>query len=272
MVLYSRSMSTNPAPLTWLEDVPTDVLAEAVDILEAVVRECALGGTPVRIFPFPSEYEHRSAPIGQEGHLKAQRSRVAEMLVRRGVLLGQRSVYLGGPYVAEADRGDWLVVEAEPARVRSTLDEVREHLRGREQYNRLPLNQRSAVPTPKWVGLPPSSITNFYGPTSIANVTNTGDHNSIVVTVGGADLAAIERLVEELKAAAAQLGLNGDARAELEAEIATLEAQVKSPRPKSNVLKAGLSSLAKILAGAAAHEVAGPLAQAVGQLLHHLPG
>ena len=269
-VLSCSPMSTVPAPLAWLEEIPTDILAEARDVLEAINREIVLGKSPIRIFPFPSEYEHHTPPIGQEERLKALRADVAEMLVRRGVLQRQQGEYVGGPYARDADRGDWLVMEADPAAVRHALEQFREEGRRREQYSRLPANQRSSLPTPRWVGLPAGNVTNYYGPTSI--VSSTGDHNMIAVTVGGSDLKVIAKLLDELEKSIDKLGLDPGAKQELESEVATIEAQARSPKPKANIIKIALSGLGRILAGAAVREAAQPLIHQIAQILPHLGG
>ncbi len=270
-VLSWQPMSSAQAPLTWLGDIPTDILNEARDILEAAVRELALGKTTMRVSPFPSEYDQHPPPVGQDERLKAGRTDVAEMLVRRGVLRGQRSVYVGGPYAREEDRGDWLTLDADPTTIRHALEELHAHLRGRDQYQCMPQNMRSALPTPKWVSLPPGNVHNYYGITNIATVTSTGDHNTVTVTVGPSDLKAITDLVAEVKGAVDKLGLDVATKQEVEAEIATIEAQARSSKPKPGILKTSLSALGSALASAAVREVAGPLIHRIALLLPH-PG
>lgn len=266
-VLTWDPMSSVPTPLTWLEEIPTEILREVRDILEAAAREFALGKASIRISPYPSEYEHHPPGIGQEERVKARRSEVAEMLVRRGVLQEQHGQYVGGPNSREEDRGDWLMIKADPAVVRAALDQLRDHLLDRDQYERLPASQRATFPTPKWVNLPPGSVTNYYGPTTIANVQSAGDHSTITVIVGQNDLNAVNDLVRELKKSIGKLGLENEDKQEVEAEIATIEAQVRSPKPKASIVKSALGGIAKVLAGAAAHEAAGPLIHKAHEIL-----
>lgn len=63
-----------------------------------------------------------------------------------------------------------------------------------------------------------------------------------------------------------QLELVPELRTELESELATLEAQLASPKPKRNIVKESLSSVRAILEGAGGG-VAGHLAIQIGKVL-----
>jgi hypothetical protein len=65
------------------------------------------------------------------------------------------------------------------------------------------------------------------------------------------DVAALRELVADIRAVAATLDLELESTAELKAELATIDAQLGSPRPKSRVLRESLASARAILEGAA---------------------
>jgi hypothetical protein len=55
----------------------------------------------------------------------------------------------------------------------------------------------------------------------------------------------------DLRQSIDRLGLDGEAREEVAAEIRTVEAQLESPRPKSTIVRESLGSVRRILEGAA---------------------
>ena len=61
----------------------------------------------------------------------------------------------------------------------------------------------------------------------------------------------LEGIVQSLKASIDDLGLGEEDKAELEAEVRTLEAQVASPKPKKEIVRPSLQSAKHILEGAA---------------------
>jgi hypothetical protein len=65
------------------------------------------------------------------------------------------------------------------------------------------------------------------------------------------DVPALRDLVADVRAVSASLELEVESTAELEAELATIDAQLGSPRPKSHVLRESLASARAILEGAA---------------------
>lgn len=106
------------------------------------------------------------------------------------------------------------------------------------------------------------SVNNFYGAVGTANVQQAG-RDAVRVSVN-IDLEALRRLLPQLKES--DLELDDDASAELTAEIATVEAQLQSPRPKRGVVKQAAESIRSILEGAGGG-VAGHLAIELGKIL-----
>ena len=108
----------------------------------------------------------------------------------------------------------------------------------------------------------PQIVTNFYG--SVHNQ-QLQQGNQVAIQAGGnIDSAALQTIVRSASELLASL--KGDQAAELRAEIETLEAQSKSPKPKQSILRESLSSMRTILEGAAGG-AAGQLAVEIGKLL-----
>ena len=68
----------------------------------------------------------------------------------------------------------------------------------------------------------------------------------------GSQVEALRDLVADVRAVAATLDLGLDDAGELAADVATVDSQLASPRPKSGVLREALASTRAILEGAAA--------------------
>jgi hypothetical protein len=66
-------------------------------------------------------------------------------------------------------------------------------------------------------------------------------------TLEAVDEAALRELLADVRAVATSLELQVDSTAELEAELPTIDAQLGSPRPKSQVLRESLASTRAIL-------------------------
>jgi hypothetical protein len=64
------------------------------------------------------------------------------------------------------------------------------------------------------------------------------------------NIPGIRDFIGKLKEVAPELEISDDARGELTAEIATLEAQVNSPRPKSRTISESINSVRAIMEGA----------------------
>ncbi len=80
------------------------------------------------------------------------------------------------------------------------------------------------------------------------------------------DIEQVEKFVEALKSTIEILGLDENGKKEAASEIATLEAQVKSPIPKQLILRESLGSVRRILEGAAGNLVASGLLNRIGVL------
>lgn len=77
---------------------------------------------------------------------------------------------------------------------------------------------------------------------------------------------SINAFIDDLKRKLNDLGLNDDDRTVVEAYVATLEPQLKSPRPDRTIINAALGSLRTVLLGATGNVIADGLLQALEAL------
>lgn len=101
------------------------------------------------------------------------------------------------------------------------------------------------------VGKHSYNINNFYGPVGGSTIQQGTDKSLQVSVSPEIKIDSVKVFLSQLKNSQKNLGLNSEAKMELEAEIETLEAQTNSPKPKSNIIKEGLKSIRSILEGAA---------------------
>jgi hypothetical protein len=86
------------------------------------------------------------------------------------------------------------------------------------------------------------------------------------VSIGDLDLGRIRELLTELEAHAPSLALSEDDAAQLQADLATVKAQVNSPRPNNRTIREHLLSVRAILENTAGGLAAGGLLE----LLQHI--
>ncbi len=110
------------------------------------------------------------------------------------------------------------------------------------------------------------NIMNFFGPVQNSQIQHATKH-SVQIQPRGPDLAEIAKFIASLKKQASDLPLTPEARAELDAEISTAEAQIGSPKPKVAVLRESLHSIRNILEGVSASVIATELAKYLPPLL-----
>lgn len=94
------------------------------------------------------------------------------------------------------------------------------------------------------------NITNFYAPVQGSQIQQQTSNSSQVMTVQELDLFAIQAFLTSLESQKEELRLSRESQQELDSEIATIQAQVKSPKPKQGIIREGLSSIRRILEGA----------------------
>lgn len=123
----------------------------------------------------------------------------------------------------------------------------------------------------------PEKPTDHFAPISVVyagTITNSsiqqgspGATQSLTV-VNQSGLQKLETFLPSLRQSVDQLELDEDQRAELEADIQTVEAQIASPKPKQEVVRPGLESIRRILEGSASAAVASPLTATVAAIIN----
>ncbi|WP_342066944.1 hypothetical protein [Achromobacter kerstersii] len=86
------------------------------------------------------------------------------------------------------------------------------------------------------------------------------------------DINAVMTLVKELRALLPESGLSQDEQAEVEADLTTIDAQSKSPKPRSPIIKEALRSVRTVLEGATGGAAGTALAALVVKLSQHIGG
>jgi hypothetical protein len=91
--------------------------------------------------------------------------------------------------------------------------------------------------------------------------------SSQTLNIGSEALEQLRAFIERLSHSLDELQLQMDSRDELNAEVATVEAQLNSPKPKTSILREGLSSIKRILEGAVGSAIGAQLASQLPALL-----
>jgi hypothetical protein len=81
------------------------------------------------------------------------------------------------------------------------------------------------------------------------------------------DLATVADLVAKLRGSLQSFDLAPEARAQVDADLATVEAQRKAPKPRMSIIKDALHSIRAVLEGAAGAAAGGALLE----ILRNLP-
>lgn len=91
----------------------------------------------------------------------------------------------------------------------------------------------------------PQTINNFHGPVGVSQIQQHST-NSSQVMITDLDLNKVQQLVTAIRDSEDQLNLNHEAGEELKAELQTIDAQVKSPKPKKTIISESLQSVRRI--------------------------
>lgn len=84
----------------------------------------------------------------------------------------------------------------------------------------------------------------------VGSAVQQGTQGSTQIVESAQDVEALRRLVAELRETLGTLALDDEASEEADADLATLEAQLVSSRPKRAILREGFASLQRIIEGA----------------------
>jgi hypothetical protein len=108
------------------------------------------------------------------------------------------------------------------------------------------------------------NVTHFHGDVSNSQIQQFSPHSSQTQSL---DLPALNRFVEEMRSALPQLGLGKESLGEASAELDTLAAQAKSPKPKPAVIRESLKTLRVVLEEAAGSLIAAGLLSQLPRIL-----
>ncbi len=109
------------------------------------------------------------------------------------------------------------------------------------------------------------NVTNFFGDVYGSQIQQ-GTENSIL-EIGEVSINkdGIEKFVKVLKSQLGEINFSGDDKEEINAEVTTIESQVKSPKPKISIIRESLGTVRRILEGASG-SVVGELLKQIGEL------
>jgi len=111
------------------------------------------------------------------------------------------------------------------------------------------------------------NVTNFYGPVQSPQIQQGSAQPTQLAVNLSLNLGAVHAFVDLFKQNLGSLDLPDEPRQETEAELHTLESQIHSPKPKSSIIREGLSSLRRILEGAGGGAVAQLLLRELAKLI-----
>jgi hypothetical protein len=110
------------------------------------------------------------------------------------------------------------------------------------------------------------SVMNFHGPVIGSAIQSGSPGAQLEMTVGDIDIEEIRGFLNELESRTADLELPEAEGQELAAEVATVRAQIDSPRPKKQIIRESLHTIRSILEGVSGNLAAAPLLE----LLKHI--
>jgi len=95
------------------------------------------------------------------------------------------------------------------------------------------------------------NINNFFAPVGTSQIQQSADRPIQIAAGANIDASQVARFLTELREVVEGLGLDQETNQELSSETSTIEAQLRSPRPKSAIVRESLLSIRRILEGAA---------------------
>jgi len=98
-------------------------------------------------------------------------------------------------------------------------------------------------------------VNNFFAPVSQSQFSQDAHNPVQVVNSSSIDIRAIEGMLSDIKGILNSITLASDQRLELDSEIATVESQLKSPKPKPLILEHSFQSIYNILEHAGGHVI-----------------
>jgi hypothetical protein len=111
------------------------------------------------------------------------------------------------------------------------------------------------------------NIKNYIGEVSHSQVQQDTWQSTQTANVNSLDPREVGKLLSSLKTGMDQLNLDSEQQAELAADISTIEAQIKSPKPKETMIREVLGSVRSILEGAVGSALAAGALSQIAKLL-----
>lgn len=110
------------------------------------------------------------------------------------------------------------------------------------------------------------NVTHFHGDVSGSQVQQFSQHSTQVQSKS-VDVAALTHFIAEMRGALPELGLRAEVHDEASAELDTLAAQAKSPKPKPVVVRESLTTLRNVLEGTTGSLIAAGLLSLLPKIL-----
>jgi hypothetical protein len=92
-------------------------------------------------------------------------------------------------------------------------------------------------------------------------------HSTVNAAISFGEIDSLKSFVTDLRSSIDKLNLSVDVQNELLSEIATLQAQAQSPKPKKSIIKEALLSIKSLMENVAANIIAAPITQALPALI-----
>ena len=94
------------------------------------------------------------------------------------------------------------------------------------------------------------NVNNFYGSVTGTQIQQSSSGSEQSIEVKGVSMDSVAQFIKALRSELPTLPIGDDVNRELSSDMATVEAQIVSPNPKDNIVRASLGSIRRILEGA----------------------
>ena len=94
------------------------------------------------------------------------------------------------------------------------------------------------------------NVNNFYGSVTGTQIQQSSSGYEQSIEVKGVSMDSVAQFIKALRSELPTLPIGDDVNRELSSDMATVEAQIVSPNPKDNIVRASLGSIRRILEGA----------------------
>jgi hypothetical protein len=109
-------------------------------------------------------------------------------------------------------------------------------------------------------------IENFVGEMNNSQLQQGTHHSTQTQTVQNVDVDLVKEILGSLKDSLKEIGIEGEQRKQLLADIQTIEPQLSSPKPNTSIIREGMRSIRHILEQAAGNLIASDILQRMSEL------